>query len=82
MSWRKSAFSTDLINPWRLPVVVEFHDGQVGVVEKVDAEGNANIQLSGDQRACTDINAKCAAVQYSAFLYSATRKIRTRCTGR
>lgn len=49
MSWRKSAFSTDLINPWRLPVVVEFHDGQVGVVEKVDAEGNANIQLSGDQ---------------------------------
>ncbi|TCB62079.1 type I secretion system permease/ATPase [Acinetobacter terrae] len=49
MSWRKSAFSTDLINPWRLPVVVEFYDGQVGVVEKVDAEGNANIQLSGDQ---------------------------------
>ena len=49
MSMRKSLFSKDLINPWRLPVVVEFHDGQVGVVEKVDAEGNANIQLSGDQ---------------------------------
>jgi ATP-binding cassette subfamily C protein LapB len=49
MRWRKSAFSTDLINPWRLPVVVEFYDGQVGVVEKVDAGGNANIQLSGDQ---------------------------------
>ena len=49
MSMRKSAFTQDLINPWRLPVVVEFHDGQVGVVEKVDAEGNANIQLSGDQ---------------------------------
>ncbi|WP_436916104.1 type I secretion system permease/ATPase [Acinetobacter gandensis] len=49
MSLRKSAFTQDLINPWRLPVVVEFHDGQVGVVEKVDAEGNANIQLSGDQ---------------------------------
>ena len=49
MSMRKSAFTKDLINPWRLPVVVEFHDGQVGVVEKVDAEGNANIQLSGDQ---------------------------------
>src|SRR5690606_2193288 len=49
MSLRKSAFTKDLINPWRLPVVVEFHDGQVGVVEKVDAEGNANIQLSGDQ---------------------------------
>ena len=49
MSMRKSTFTQDLINPWRLPVVVEFHDGQVGVVEKVDAEGNANIQLSGDQ---------------------------------
>ncbi|OTG77160.1 type I secretion system permease/ATPase [Acinetobacter sp. ANC 4169] len=49
MSLRKSTFSTDLINPWRLPVVVEFHDGQVGVVEKVDAEGNVNVQLSGDQ---------------------------------
>jgi len=49
MSMRKSAFTQDLINPWRLPVVVEFHDGQVGVIEKVDAEGNANIQLSGDQ---------------------------------
>ncbi|OAL79649.1 ATP-binding protein [Acinetobacter sp. SFB] len=49
MSLRKCAFSKDLINPWRLPVVVEFNDGQVGVVEKVDAEGNANVQLSGDQ---------------------------------
>ena len=49
MSLRKSTFSKDLINPWRLPVVVEFNDGQVGVVEKVDAEGNANVQLSGDQ---------------------------------
>lgn len=49
MSLRKSTFSKDLINPWRLPIVVEFNDGQVGVVEKVDAEGNANVQLSGDQ---------------------------------
>ncbi|MGS0704975.1 type I secretion system permease/ATPase [Acinetobacter sp. ANC 3781] len=49
MSLRKSTFSKDLINPWRLPVVVEFNDGQVGVVGKVDAEGNANVQLSGDQ---------------------------------
>ncbi|CAB1212407.1 type I secretion system permease/ATPase [Acinetobacter bouvetii] len=49
MSLRKSEFSMDVINPWRLPVIVEFHDGQVGVLEKVDAEGNANIQLSGDQ---------------------------------
>lgn len=49
MSMRKSAFTPDLINPWRLPVVVEFHDGQVGVIDKVDSEGNASVQLSGDQ---------------------------------
>ncbi|MEG1090613.1 MAG: type I secretion system permease/ATPase [Acinetobacter sp.] len=50
MSMRKSAFTQDLINPWRLPVVVEFHDGQVGVVEKVDAEGECQYPAEcGDQ---------------------------------
>jgi ATP-binding cassette subfamily C protein LapB len=42
-------FSTDVLNPWRLPVVVELNDGQVAVIEKVDAAGNVSLQLSGDQ---------------------------------
>ncbi|RKG37965.1 type I secretion system permease/ATPase [Acinetobacter rongchengensis] len=46
---RKADFSTDVLNPWRLPVVVEFHNGQVAVIEKVDSQGNASLQLSGDQ---------------------------------
>lgn len=46
---RKADFSTDVLNPWRLPVVVEFHNGQVAVIEKVDNQGNASLQLSGDQ---------------------------------
>lgn len=46
---RKADFSTDVLNPWRLPVVVEFNNGQVAVIEKVDNEGNASLQLSGDQ---------------------------------
>ncbi|WP_089606228.1 type I secretion system permease/ATPase [Acinetobacter piscicola] len=46
---RKADFSTDVLNPWRLPVVVEFNNGQVAVIEKVDNQGNASLQLSGDQ---------------------------------
>lgn len=46
---RKADFSTDVLNPWRMPVVVEFNNGQVAVIEKVDNEGNASLQLSGDQ---------------------------------
>lgn len=46
---RQADFSTDVLNPWRLPVVVELKDGQVAVIEKVDAAGNVSLQLSGDQ---------------------------------
>lgn len=49
LSLRKTDFSAEVINPWRLPVLVEFQDGQVGVIDKVDAEGNLSIQFSGDQ---------------------------------
>ncbi|MCH4248736.1 MAG: type I secretion system permease/ATPase [Acinetobacter populi] len=46
---RKTEFSADMLNPWRLPVMVVFKDGQVGVVDKADSAGNISIQLSGDQ---------------------------------
>ena len=46
---RQADFSTDVLNTWRLPVVVELNDGQVAVIEKVDAAGNVSLQLSGDQ---------------------------------
>ncbi|MEG2269397.1 MAG: type I secretion system permease/ATPase, partial [Acinetobacter sp.] len=36
MSLRKASFSDDLINPWRLPVLVEFQSGQVAIIDKVD----------------------------------------------
>lgn len=49
MSVRKAAFSDDLVNPWRLPVIVEFNGGQVAVIDKVDSEGNSSVQFSGDQ---------------------------------
>jgi len=49
LSIRRVKFSNDVINPWRLPVLVELADGQVGVIDKADGTGHASIQLSGDQ---------------------------------
>ena len=49
MSLRRSEFSQDAINPWRVPLLVEFKNGQVGVIDKIDNEGNCSIQLSGEQ---------------------------------
>ncbi len=46
---RKVDFSPDMLNPWRLPIVVGFKDGQVGVIDKADANGLVSIQMSGDQ---------------------------------
>ena len=46
---RTADFTKDALNPWRLPLVIELANGQVGVIEKVDSQGNASLQLSGDQ---------------------------------
>ena len=49
LNLRKASFSQDVLNPWRLPVMIELQDGQVAVIDKVDNEGNASVQISGDQ---------------------------------
>lgn len=46
---RKVDFSPEILNPWRLPVLVGFKNGQVGVIDKADVDGNASVQLSGDE---------------------------------
>ncbi len=46
---RKVDFTPDIINPWRLPLMVVFHDGQVGVIDKIGQNGQVSVQLSGDQ---------------------------------
>lgn len=46
---RKVDFSPEMLNPWRLPVLVGFKNGQVGVIDKADVDGNASVQLSGDE---------------------------------
>ncbi|MFU8928294.1 type I secretion system permease/ATPase [Acinetobacter puyangensis] len=48
LSFRKVAYTKDVLNPWRLPVIVEFQDGQVGVIDKADTSGNISIQFAGE----------------------------------
>ena len=46
---RKNKFERSLLNPWCLPLLVEFDSGDVGVIERIDTQGNVSIQLSGDE---------------------------------
>ncbi len=49
LHYRKCGLSLNEISPWHLPVLIEMQDGQVGVLDKIDANGNLSVQLSGDQ---------------------------------
>ncbi|WP_202743941.1 type I secretion system permease/ATPase [Acinetobacter calcoaceticus] len=49
MSYRKTKLKLDEISPWHLPLLIEMKDGQVGVLDKIDANNNLSVQLSGDQ---------------------------------
>ncbi|MFW1923984.1 type I secretion system permease/ATPase [Acinetobacter geminorum] len=49
MNYRKAQLNLDEISPWHLPVIIEMKDGQVGVIDKIDANQNLSVQLSGDQ---------------------------------
>src|SRR5690606_9571042 len=37
------------LSPWRLPIVVQFKDGQVAVVETIGSDGRIGLMYSGDQ---------------------------------
>ncbi|MDY7371015.1 type I secretion system permease/ATPase [Acinetobacter oleivorans] len=49
MNYRKAQLNLEEISPWHLPVIIEMKDGQVGVIDKIDANQNLSVQLSGDQ---------------------------------
>ncbi|WKT59448.1 type I secretion system permease/ATPase [Microbulbifer thermotolerans] len=46
---RFTDFKKTLLTPWRLPLVVQLTDGQVGVIETIAADGSLGISYSGDQ---------------------------------
>lgn len=56
LDFKKAQFSPEILNPWRLPIIVGLQDGQVGVIDKADQQGNVSIQLSGDQGLSQDFS--------------------------
>jgi len=40
--------SAQLLDPWRLPLVVDLGPGRVGVVEAIDTQGQASVRLAGE----------------------------------
>ncbi|WP_411752043.1 type I secretion system permease/ATPase [Serratia sp. (in: enterobacteria)] len=36
------------LDPWRMPLIAEFSKGQIGVLNKMDNEGNVSVAFSGD----------------------------------
>nr|WP_300310149.1 type I secretion system permease/ATPase [Halomonas sp.] len=48
MAARSVSFSTSILTPWRMPMVVQLHDGQIGMVEKIDRDGKAHVQFTTD----------------------------------
>lgn len=49
MTLKTEKFKAHEVTPWRLPLIVQFKDGQVGVVETSDGDDQFGIIYSGDQ---------------------------------
>lgn len=48
LNYKKDKFSRDILHPWRLPILVEFNNHQVGIIDKMDGSNNLSIQFSGE----------------------------------
>ncbi|MDN7132929.1 type I secretion system permease/ATPase [Halomonas sp. MC140] len=49
MTLKTEKLKAQEVTPWRLPLIVQFKDGQVGVVETSDSDDQFGIIYSGDQ---------------------------------
>ena len=45
----------DMLDPWRLPMVADLGDGQVGLLEQIDADGQVVLRVSGDRGLTTSV---------------------------
>lgn len=57
LALRLDAFSRAQLDPWRLPLVVEFDNGEVGVVRTADGNGKLGVLLGGDHGLETSLSA-------------------------
>jgi len=58
LNMRFAAFDAKMLDPWRLPLVVEFKDGQVGMLERTDGQGRVSVLMGGDQGLSTEYTAQ------------------------
>ena len=56
MGLRLVEFSTDSLNPWRLPLIAVFDNQQIGVITRRDNHDNISVQFSGDEGLETTLN--------------------------
>lgn len=49
-------FQPNLLDPWRLPLVVDLDGGQVAVIERIGDQGQVSARLSGDQGLLTTLS--------------------------
>lgn len=49
LSLRLGRFDATLLNPWRLPMLVELSDGQVAMLESIGSDGTVSARLSGER---------------------------------
>lgn len=49
LSLRFAAFGDAVLDPWRLPALVEFEDGNVGLIRSVNGNGMLGVLLAGEQ---------------------------------
>ena len=52
----KTTFSRDLLNPWRLPILIELNDGQIGVIDKISSQEEISVQFSSEQGLAQNVN--------------------------
>ncbi|EMM5418263.1 type I secretion system permease/ATPase [Citrobacter amalonaticus] len=46
---RVVAAKVSFLDPWRLPLIAEFSEGQIAVINRMDSDGNISLQFSGDE---------------------------------
>lgn len=49
LTLRFEPISEGAFDPWRQPLIVELHDGRVGMIEKTDGKAQVSLLMSGDQ---------------------------------
>lgn len=68
LNLHRTAFTIDAVNPWRLPLVLEFKDGQIAVVDKVSTDSEYSLQFSEEGGLTQTLSAE-QLQQNAAFIY-------------